>query len=53
MKKLAGVIAILLSIAIFLIHRQLTSTNNRNSTAKASVPGILQENILLSSMLIQ
>ena len=53
MKKLAGVIAILLSIAIFIIHRQLTNAHTRTQPLKEEVSGILQENLLLSSMMIQ
>jgi hypothetical protein len=53
MKKIAGVIAILLSIIVFLIHRQWTNSHTKAIPPKVSVPGILQENILLSSMLIQ
>ena len=53
MKKIAGVIAILLSIILFLIIRQWTNSHTRTNPPKESVPGILQENILISSLLIQ
>jgi len=52
MKKLSGILALLLSIAIFLILRQL---NNQSKAPgkKCNVSAIVRENILLSSMLMQ
>jgi|GEM_PF-957850 len=51
MKKLSGLLALLLSIAIFLILRQLNN-QSRASARKCNVSAIVRENILLSSMLM-
>jgi len=53
MKKIIGAIALLLSIAIFLILRQLTHSQVKAPGRKVNVTAIMRENILLTSMLIQ
>lgn len=53
MKKIIGAVAILLSIAIFLILRQLTHSHAKAPCRKVNVTAIMRENILLTSMLIQ
>jgi hypothetical protein len=52
MKKLSGILALLLSIAIFLIVRHLTS-QSKAPARKCNVSAIVRENILFSSMLMQ
>ncbi|HEX9512407.1 MAG TPA: hypothetical protein VF939_18070 [Puia sp.] len=53
MKKIIGVIAILLSVALFFLYRQLAHGPVRIGQPKVSVPAIMQENLILSSMLFQ
>jgi hypothetical protein len=53
MKKLSGVIALLLSITIFLILRQLMSSHAKAPRKKADVSAIVRENILFGSMMMQ
>jgi len=53
MKKISGVIALLLSIIIFLILRQLTGSHTKTVRPKVSVTAIVQEYPLLSSLLMQ
>ncbi|HVU55285.1 MAG TPA: hypothetical protein VHD83_09530 [Puia sp.] len=53
MKKLSGLLALLLSIAIFLILRQLYNSQSKAPARKCNVSAIVRENILLSSMLMQ
>lgn len=52
MKKLSGMLALLLSIAIFLILRQLNNQSGAPAR-KCNVSAIVRENILLSSILMQ
>lgn len=53
MKKIIGVIVFMLSVVLFLLYRQLTHGANRVVQAKISVPALVQENLLLGSMLFQ
>jgi hypothetical protein len=52
MKKIIGAIALLLSIAIFLILRQLNHSQAKAPGRKVNVTAIMRENILLTSMLM-
>ena len=53
MKKIIGAIALLCSIAIFLILRQLTNCHAKAPGRKVNVTAIMRENILLTTMLMQ
>ena len=53
MKKIIGVIAILLSVVLFFLYRQLTHGPARTGQTRVTAPVILQENLILSSMLFQ
>jgi hypothetical protein len=55
MKKIIGVIALLLSVVLFLLYRQLTNGHGsaRANQQKVSIPAIMQENLILGSMLLQ
>lgn len=52
MKKMIGAILVLLTIVLSIIYRQLTS-NHKGCRSKASVPAVVQENLVLASMIIQ
>jgi hypothetical protein len=56
MKKIIGVIAILLTLALSIIYRQLTGSPSKICRPKLSVPTVIhevQENLLLASLTIQ
>ncbi|HWK06380.1 MAG TPA: hypothetical protein VNS58_22255 [Puia sp.] len=53
MKKIIGVIAIMLSVALFFLYRQLTHGPTRAGQPKEYVPAVMQENLMLSAMLFQ
>lgn len=53
MKKIIGVTAILLSVILVILYRQLTHGANKVTHTKVSVPVIMQENLILGSMLLQ
>ena len=56
MKKMIGVIALLLTLAMTALYRQLTAHTARTCRPKMSVPTVVQkvqENMLLASLLIQ
>lgn len=53
MKKIIGVIAVLLSVVLFMLYRQLVHGPNKVIQPKISVPSIMQENLILGSMLLQ
>jgi hypothetical protein len=55
MKKIIGVIAIMLSVVLLLLYRQLTNGHGavRTSQQKVSIPAIMQENLILGNMLFQ
>ena len=53
MKKLIGVAVLLLSVILFLLYRQLTHRAVKVSQPMVSVPAILRENMMLSSVLFQ
>ena len=53
MKKIVGVIAILLSMILFVLYRQLVHRPVRAGHPKISVPAIMQENLMLTATLFQ
>jgi hypothetical protein len=53
MKKIIWVIAILLTLLLFLIYRQLVSSHRANSQPGESIPIAAQESLVLGSLLIQ
>jgi hypothetical protein len=56
MKKIIGVAAILLTLVISIIYRQLTGSLAKFSRPKRSVPALVhevRENLLISSLMIQ
>ena len=56
MKKMIGVAALLLTLAISIIYRQLTGAQAKTYRPKGSVPTVvreMQENLLLASLVIQ
>jgi len=53
MKKIVGVIAILLSMVLFVLYRQLIHRPARTGHSKVSVPAIMQENLMLTAALFQ
>ena len=53
MKKIIGVTAILLSVILVMLYRQITHRPNKVPYTKISVPSIMQENLILGSMLLQ
>jgi len=54
MKKLLWVAVILLTLVLSIIYRQLTAACHRKACLqKPSVPILVQENLILGSLLIQ
>jgi hypothetical protein len=53
MKKLIGVIAILLILLLSAIYRQLTNHNAKAKPETAYVPRALQDGMFLTALLIQ
>src|SRR5882757_5282140 len=55
MKKIIGVIAIMLSVVLLLLYRQLTNGHGpaRTIQQKVCIPAIMQENLILGNMLFQ
>ena len=53
MKKLIGVLALLLILALFLICRQLISRHSAAAPRKAFVPPAIEETLALGSLFIQ
>jgi hypothetical protein len=56
MKKMIGVIALLLTLALTALYRQLTAHPARACRPRLSVPSVaqkVQENMILASLLIQ
>jgi len=52
MKKIIGAVAVLLSIVLFLILRQLTGNHGKACGRKVNVTAIMRENILFTSMMM-
>ncbi len=52
MKKVFGAVAVLLSIALFLILRQLTGSQGKAAGRKVNVTATMRENILFTSMMM-
>ena len=48
-----GAILVLLTIVLSIIYRQLTSHHAKGSRPKASVTAVVQENLVLASLIIQ
>ena len=53
MKKLIGVIAILLTLILSVIYRQLTHHNTKAKPETTNVPRVLRDGMFLTAMLIQ
>lgn len=56
MKKIIGVAAILLTLALSIIYRQLAGSLPKNGRPGKSVPTVIhevQENLLLASLALQ
>ncbi len=53
MKKLIGVIVILLTLLLTVIYRQLTTRPAKEKPARAYIPASLREGMTLSCMLLQ
>ena len=53
MKKLIGVIAILLTLLLSAIYRQLTNHNAKAKPDTAYVPRALQDGMFLTALLLQ
>jgi hypothetical protein len=53
MKKLIGVIAILLALLLSVIYRQLTHHNAKAKPETAHVPRVLQDGMFLTALLMQ
>jgi len=53
MKKLIGVIAILLTLLLTVIYRQLTHHSAKAKPEKCYVPRVLEDGMLLTSLLFQ
>ena len=53
MKKLIGVIVILLTLLLTVIYRQLTARPAKEETPRAYIPATLREGMTLSCLLFQ
>ncbi len=53
MKKLIGVIAILLTLLLTVIYRQLTHHSVKAKPETSYVPRVLQDGIFLTALLMQ
>lgn len=53
MKKLIGVIAILLTLLLSAIYRQLTHHNAKAKPETSYVPRVLQDGMFLTALLMQ
>jgi hypothetical protein len=53
MKKLIGVAAILLTLLLSVIYRQLTHHNAKAKPEISYVPGVLQDGMFLSALQFQ
>jgi len=53
MKKILGVMAILLTLALFLVYRHLVSAHAGVHRQKPSIPAAFEESLFLGSLLIQ
>ena len=53
MKKLIGVIVILLTLILSVIYRQLTARPVREAPSRTYIPAALREGITLSYLLLQ
>lgn len=53
MKKLIGVIAVMLTLILTIIYRQLTAKPTREKPPRAAIAATLREGMALSSLLLQ
>jgi hypothetical protein len=53
MKKLIGVVAILLALLLTVIYRQLTHHSAKAKPEMSYVPQVLQDGMFLSALLLQ
>jgi hypothetical protein len=53
MKKILCAVALLLTLVLALVYRQLVSYHGKHYTQKVVFPAAIQESLVLSSLLIQ
>jgi hypothetical protein len=53
MKKLIGMIVILLTLILSILYRQLTARPVKEKPGRAYIPGVIREGMAISCLLLQ